>query len=158
MKATTTNRVRCGESVRENAAAATCVCKTPTHVHAGSREALPHKKRTTFSWPRRGRRECVDNVEPFRRRRLIAYFFHKVRDPQRPRSPRHWPAHMEEERAERSPHKEGPSTDCGSGSPVELPNSGGSTGTCGSYPKSRDREARPLPDPSLLQQNSDRIA
>ena len=39
-------------------AAAIGVAKTPTlHVHAGSREALPHKKRTTVLWPLRGRRE-----------------------------------------------------------------------------------------------------
>ena len=40
--------------VREPAAAATCVYKTPTlHVQTGSKEALPHKMRTTALWPRR---------------------------------------------------------------------------------------------------------
>ncbi len=34
-----------------------CFRKTPTlHVQAGSREALPHKKRKTIWWPWRGRR------------------------------------------------------------------------------------------------------
>jgi hypothetical protein len=49
------DHVRCEKSVRESAAATTCVLKTSTlNVQTRSREALPHTGRTAVSWPRRG--------------------------------------------------------------------------------------------------------
>ena len=55
-RVTAAYRVRCGGSVRKPAATVSGVKKNPTlQVHVGSKEALPHKKRTAVSWPRRDR-------------------------------------------------------------------------------------------------------
>jgi hypothetical protein len=61
-----------------------CLPKTSSlHVQAGSREALPHKKRTAVWWPRRGRRRLRLHQEPFRTAavdRTVAGFTRTLRD------------------------------------------------------------------------------